>query len=268
MLYRTTDSSPTSKIFRAHANRKPLCSLWKNIPILRIKRGPVPHFAKLKKIPGFSWVFTPGELCGFVSRKLAVSDPFDLGPQVSTSQLTPSPRKVETKNPRKIPKNPWELFWGVELPCQHFGWFFFFETTKKFSNNPGDEFNKGAGLILTPRCWENWWHVGVPTPSIENCTFEDGSINSIRVVDTLFVASFLGNFRWMQKNLHVQSFLVNKHVISWFFKIPVPFSKAFFHVPKEKTFFRSPWASEAEKKLQYRLGEDCYSKISKSTGGS
>ena len=113
---------------------------------------------------------------------------------------------------------------------------------------------------------ENWWHVGVPTPSIENCHLW-GWINKFKFesLTPFLLPVFLETFVGCQKNLHVQSFLVNQHVISWFFKIPVPFSKAFFHVPKEKTFFRSPWASEAEKKLQYRLGEDCYSK---STGGS
>lgn len=150
---------------------------------------------------------------------------------------------------------------GVTLPAF---WLVFFSSKRpKKTTIPGMNSTRGL-LLLTPRCWKIDDMSGFPPHQSKIATFEDESINSIRVFDALFAASFLGNFRWMQKNLHVQSFLVNKHVISWFFKIPVPFSKAFF-TSQRKDVSRSPWASEAEKKLQYRLGADCYSK---STGGS
>ena len=72
------------------------------------------------------------------------------------------------------------------------------------------------------------------------------------------MASFLlETFVGCKKNLYVQSFSVNQHVISWFFKNPGAFLQSFFHVQFWKDFFRSPWASgRLEKKLQYRLGED------------
>lgn len=270
MLYKTTDSSPTSKIFRAHANRKPFCSLWKNIPILRIKRGPFPTFCQLKNNPRLFVSFHSRRTKrGFFSRKLAVSDPFDLGPQVSTSQLTPSPRKLETKNPEKSRKIRESCFGGRTLPCQHFGWCFFSsETTKKFQTLPGMNSTRGPGWSLLRDAGKLRDMSGFPPHQSKIAPLRMDQSIQIRVFESLtpflwpvVLETFVGCKKIFMSNL----FWENKHVISWFFKNPGAFLQSFFHIQFWKDVSRSPWASEAEKKLEYRLGADCYSKP---TGGS
>ena len=157
---------------------------------------------------------------------------------------------METKNPAKSRKIRESCFGGELYPASIlvgvFCFFFeFLRNDQKRFNNPGDEINKGGrvdpysemlGKLMTCR--------GSLCHQSKIATFEDESINSNSSLWHLFC----GQFSWKlsldaKKNFMSNLFWGNKHVISWFVKIPVPFSKAFFTSNFEKTFFRSPWAS-------------------------